>query len=310
MTQSAALTVVVDTSFSGVGLQWPLAEPAEALTYYLDAAQVLSGEGVISVAVSAKPSGTGELMVISVAEAAGIITVGLAGGVYGRVYTVRVELLTVYGRTFSWLVTLPLDPTYATYPIPLPPVPGFGAPVVWTSGLSPQTLVVSSAPGVPTALDTAASRTLVVDDNNYNTLQWPIAEPADSLDYYLELGQTLAAAGDSIFSVTACIKPSGAGELQGLSIGATATEISVELAGGVPGRTYLVRFDVATYANRTFSWLVTLPIDIDYAVPPIPLPPDPGFGPPIIFSNKYGMLLENGVSFWELENGLGIWLWG
>lgn len=157
---------------------------------------------------------------------------------------------------------------------------------------------------------TSYDRTVVLDAAGLTVLQWPVAEAGDDLDYYLDVSAAINQYNDSINQVSASIKPSGVGELQPVFLSiADDNVIDIWLSGGVPGRVYTIKIDVTGSSNRIYSWLVTLPIDKKYSIPPFPLPPSPGFGPPIIFVNSV-IELESGTGFWALENGVDAWVWG
>src|SRR5579875_1470860 len=85
-------------------LAWPLAYASDDLDYSLDVTAPLAevGDTLETVAVSAAPSGTGEMAVQSVTVAGSVITVMLAGGQPGRRHVVRVVATTLGGRVFEW----------------------------------------------------------------------------------------------------------------------------------------------------------------------------------------------------------------
>jgi hypothetical protein len=124
-------------------LFWPMAEPYDDLDYTLDLTAALAApqgstgpDTILSVAVAAKPSGTGELSIGTViAEDAGI-TIMLAGGVPGRTYQVETLVQTAEGRAMGWVVDLTIDPATATFPLPAPQSTNFGTPVAWSIGAS------------------------------------------------------------------------------------------------------------------------------------------------------------------------------
>lgn len=109
-------------------------------------------------------------------------------------------------------------------------------------------------------------------------LRWPAAEPGDVLDYSLDMAGLMADAGDFIVSASVSARPSGVGELQVNTVVVSGTLVTAWLSGGVPGRSYTVKCDIATLAGRTFEVLVALPIDVALGVIPIPTPPSAGFG--------------------------------
>ncbi len=55
------------------------------------------------------PSGTGECQIEGLAVASGIVTAMLTGGPAGRVYLAQLNLVTLGGRTFEFLIRRPID---------------------------------------------------------------------------------------------------------------------------------------------------------------------------------------------------------
>lgn len=109
-------------------------------------------------------------------------------------------------------------------------------------------------------------------------LQWPTAEPGDVLDYYLDVTAPLADLSDTILTASAAVAPSGAGEMTISSMSITGTVIGVWLAGGIAGRSYLIRVLATTTGGRTLEWIVRLKVDAFLAAYPLPAPPSLGFG--------------------------------
>ena len=112
-------------------------------------------------------------------------------------------------------------------------------------------------------------------------LWWPTAEPDDVLDYSLDWSAILADAGDTIASAAVSVAPSGAGELTASSLAVVGGVMTVWLTGGVPGRAYTVRAEIATVNGRTIERLIGLRINAALATWPFPLPPSLGFGTPV-----------------------------
>jgi len=117
-------------------LQWPLAEPDDDLDYGVNLASILSSQSdtAVTIAVSASPSGAGELMLPQLYADGDLVVVWLSGGVPSRVYQVRVDVMTVNGREYSIIPKLAISADTAVLPVPLPPSPGFGTTITWTSG--------------------------------------------------------------------------------------------------------------------------------------------------------------------------------
>jgi hypothetical protein len=129
--------------------RWPFKLPADVADYSFDCSGELTapvfiigasaiGEGaigvpdtIIAVSLSIAPSGTGELQASSLSVTSTVVTMWLAGGVAGREYTVQLVITTAEGRSLTTLITLPMDPTLATYPAIDPPSDGFGTALNW-----------------------------------------------------------------------------------------------------------------------------------------------------------------------------------
>ncbi len=302
-----ARTVVVDALGKNF-LQWPTAHIGQELDYFVDASAPLAYDLLASVAVSASPSGAGELQITDVTVTDSTIRVKFSGGVAGRVYRVRVDCVTEIGREVSWVPVLPFSIEGAILPLPIAPVADFGAPFVWTySGpvrpLPPQPVhVPATYTGAP-----FVARMTTINPSGQVFLQWPVGEANQQLDYYLDTVAAIYQGGDEISSLRISVAPSGAGELSIAYVSMDLGIIRLDFTGGVPGRLYRVRIDVNTLLGRDYSWVVNLPISKEYAVGPFPVAPDPGFGEVATWAM---IVLENGSGFWRLENDLGNWVWG
>lgn len=290
-------------------LQWPIAEPDDSLDYNLDLTAVMSATSDVieSVSISAAPSGSGELVLSNAYVGGYLIEFFASGGVAGRLYAILINVVTGAGREYSWLANIAIDPTYAIPPIPIAPNPGFGTAITasQTVNYSPPTPVEEI---LPIGSSDSASRTVILYSNGSEFLQWPVSEPGNSLDYYFDASCVLAF--DPAVSGSVSVKPSGAGELViNAANGSSSGLIRLEISGGVPSRAYVVKIDIVTTTGRVYSWLVTLPIDSTYTIPPIPIAPSPDFGPTtkIIIG---AIELESGFGNWQLEDGSGDWLWG
>lgn len=127
-----ARTVVVDAR--GINyLQWPIGAANEELDYYLDttAAIYRNNDEISNLGVSIAPSGEGELSITDVSMDNGIVRMDFTGGVPGRFYRVRVNVNTLLGRNYSWVVNLPISKEYFAGTFPVAPDPGFGNVATW-----------------------------------------------------------------------------------------------------------------------------------------------------------------------------------
>ena len=298
---SAARTLTIPAG-GEVFLQWQTAETSDALDYDLDATAAIPGDLISSLAVSVSPSGAGELVAVSASAVLNAVSIQLSDGVSGRLYSVRVDATTELGRSYSWIIYLPVVSPHSTNAPPPPPVAGFGTSVQWVYSGPARPL-----PAVPTLPTTTyptdfSGRTIIILKAGNQYLQWPIAEPTDSLGYFLDLSAVLG--DDQISNVSVSARPSGNGELVVGSVSYEVSRINIPLSNGAAGRAYSVRVDVGTLSGRSFSWIPTLPVDALYLSPP---PIDPGFGP---VSSLAVMVLENNQGLWSLENNAGNWVWG
>jgi hypothetical protein len=114
-------------------LVFPPKEPADQLPYGVSLAQIMSdtSDTIVAANVSARPSGSGELVVANVAVSDAMVTFWLSSGVPGRTYVVSVVATCASGSIYQELVTLPMDTTLAARPVPPPPSTDFGTPIIW-----------------------------------------------------------------------------------------------------------------------------------------------------------------------------------
>ena len=140
------------------------------------------------------------------------------------------------------------------------------------------------SPFAPPVLLPPPGRTLVYGSSGVPYLQWPVAEPDDNLDYSLDLASVLSEQSDTAVTISVSASPSGAGELLITQLYADGDLVVVWLQGGVASRVYKVRVDVTTINGREYSLIAKLAVSDDTAVPPVPLPPSPGFGAAITWT--------------------------
>jgi hypothetical protein len=115
-------------------------------------------------------------------------------------------------------------------------------PLMLVSGYSNSRTIVSNAPVPP-------------------SLSWPFKDPADMLDYNIDLGPALnGVAGDNIDAADVEITPSQAGDLFLESITADGFVLILWLSGGVVGVTYVITFNVGTVSGETLGGSISLPV--------------------------------------------------
>jgi hypothetical protein len=141
-------------------------------------------------------------------------------------------------------------------------------------------------------------------------LRWPLAEPEDVLDYSIDVSLLLADVADTIVAAEAAVAPSGSGELAGSNLSVAGGVITLWLAGGVPGRDYVIQVSCVTAAQRGFGFRIALAVDNALAAEPGP-PPSPGFGAPLLWGRALPVIaLEDGTGAVLLENDAGYLLQG
>jgi hypothetical protein len=92
-------------------------------------------------------------------------------------------------------------------------------------------------------------------------LTWPFKDPADILDYKIDLGPTLiGVSGDYIETADVEIAPSQAGDLLLENITVDGFVLIVWLSGGNDGVTYTITFNVGTLSRKTLGGSIFLPV--------------------------------------------------
>ena len=107
-------------------------------------------------------------------------------------------------------------------------------------------------------------------------LRWPSKEPGTTRTYSLDLSQDLP--GVPLKQVSAQLSPSGTGEMAINSISVDASMVNLVFAGGVAGRSHLVKIDVTPQGLPVVEYVAFIYIDRAMASWPIPNPPASGFG--------------------------------
>jgi hypothetical protein len=92
-------------------------------------------------------------------------------------------------------------------------------------------------------------------------LNWPTKDPADVLDYILDIGPAIVGNdGDGIATAIVSISPSSPGDLELQSTTADGSRVILWLAGGQAGTVYTVTFVVTTINGRSLQRSVLLPV--------------------------------------------------
>jgi hypothetical protein len=101
-------------------------------------------------------------------------------------------------------------------------------------------------------------------------LSWPTKDPADVLDYILEIGPAIVGNdGDSIATATVSISPSNPGDLGLQSTTADGSRVILWLTGGQAGTLYTITFVITTINGRSLQRSVLLPV-LSLSAPTVP----------------------------------------
>ncbi|MEJ0017549.1 MAG: hypothetical protein WDN25_13480 [Acetobacteraceae bacterium] len=111
---------------------------------------------------------------------------------------------------------------------------------------------------------------------------WPVKEPESALDYSADATIPMEDIEETIIIASLAIRPSGAGEMQAISLSIDDLVITARLAGGVAGRDYILKLLIVAPNELVLEYLISLKIDPLLATKPIHPPPNPGFGPAIV----------------------------
>ena len=101
-------------------------------------------------------------------------------------------------------------------------------------------------------------------------LTWPAKDPADVLDYQLDVSAALVGNdGDTIQTLDVSVQPDAPGDLTLVSATADGASAVVWLSSGQAGTTYVVTFAIATVSGRTIQRDVQLPV-VSLSQPAVP----------------------------------------
>ena len=113
------------------------------------------------------------------------------------------------------------------------------------------TLAVSANPATASTAVTSGAQPLA----------WPAKDPADVLDYMLDVTDALAGdTGDGIATLDVSIVPNAPGDLVLNSSSASGTHAVFWIGGGQIGITYVVTVTIGTVGGRTISRAIQLPV--------------------------------------------------
>ena len=105
---------------------------------------------------------------------------------------------------------------------------------------------------------------------NPTPLSWPVKDPADILDYQLDITPTLSGNdGDVIASLDVAVSPNVPGGVVVSRAAADGASAIIWLAGGQAGITYTVTLAITTINGRTIQRSILLPVLL-LSSPPVP----------------------------------------
>jgi hypothetical protein len=101
-------------------------------------------------------------------------------------------------------------------------------------------------------------------------LNWPTKDPADVLDYILDIGPAIVGNdGDGIATLSVSVVPNNPGGLVVQSTTADGSCIVLWLSGGQTGVIYTITFRITTINGRALQRSILLPVLL-LSTPPIP----------------------------------------
>jgi len=111
---------------------------------------------------------------------------------------------------------------------------------------------------------------------------WPRKPSGATLNYALDISCAINIEYDIISQVSASCAPSGAGEMTISDLQFQGDILTITTSGGQPGRIYSVMFVVTMYDGSIYDFLVYQGIPPGLPGFPVPVAPNPGFGPSIV----------------------------
>lgn len=100
---------------------------------------------------------------------------------------------------------------------------------------------------------------------------------AATLDYTIDITDTIDT-DDLIVGATACVAPSGTGEMTISEITVVGNLVTVYLNGGQPARTYTIQVNVSMANSRVFEFLARCRVTPDFVTDQPQVAPSNGYG--------------------------------
>ena len=115
---------------------FPAKRPLEDLTWsLLTTPYVNAAEQIVSVTASVAPSGTGELTPVAIGVFDQTLSLTLSGGQPRQIYTIQFVVTMTDGSIYQIVVYIGVLAILPTDRPQVPPVPGFGTPITWSTGM-------------------------------------------------------------------------------------------------------------------------------------------------------------------------------
>jgi hypothetical protein len=129
------------------------------------------------------------------------------------------------------------------------------------TGTIPTPATTSSIANVVSAIALASASGAAGNTGSAQPLSWPAKDPADVLDYALDITDALAGdAGDAIATLDVAIVPNATDDLALASSSVYGTHAVLWMSGGQVGTTYVVTVTIGTVNGRTISRAIQLPV--------------------------------------------------
>lgn len=125
---------------------------------------------------------------------------------------------------------------------------------------------------------------------------WPAKYKGETRDFSLDISHAIDPNADRFETVTAACAPSGDGELVLSNLFAVGFVITLTTSVGQPTRIYDILLTITMTNNRIYEFLVNQAIPQAGPSFQVPMSPNPGFGPAIIWTADQGVIAIYGQS--------------
>ena len=125
---------------------------------------------------------------------------------------------------------------------------------------------------------------------------WPAKYKGESRDFSLDISRSIDSKSDVFKMVTVACAPSGDGELVLSNLFAVGAIITLTTSVGQPTRIYDILLTITMTNNRIYEFLVNQAIPQSEPSFQVPMSPNPGFGPEIVWTADQDMVAVYGQS--------------